>query len=870
MKIIGRGRKDDELVAEIETHLSLLEEEYRRAGMSEQAARDAARRRFGGELKTRQLHREQRGWRWIDVFLQDARITLRLVAYNRAYTLALLAVLGLGIGVNNMMFTIIYGHTLRGLPIEQRDRVLLASFTDERGGVRPLSAADFEDVRGETDLFSHTGAFGPSVPVALGDPQRAPDRQLATYISADAFATLGIGPLLGRTFSAEEDRPGAPHVVILGEGAWRTRYASDPTLLGREVLINGRPAVVVGVIPVRSGFPTTAEVWLPATQALGYAAQDREARTLRFIGRVREGVTIDHARSRLEALLDGAAARANPQQKLRANVSLISEAFFGSPFHPAWMAFISSGFLVLIVSCANVANLMLARGMQRRRELAIRGALGAGRARVFAQLLAESAVLAMLGGAIGLPLSLAGVRIFASFIPADTLPYWIHYRMDATVAAALIAVSFGAILLFGLLPAVQASKTDVIRVLRDGGWTTGRGRTWQWTTAFMTVQIGLTVVLLRYGVTGWLDNVSPPRSDAVIATTDVLTASVSLSGERYRTPPQRADFFTQTRERLRALPGVVGVSLVSHLPNTGAIEQRVQLEAAETPFEQLPRVWTLSLAPAYFETLQLVVLRGREFVDSDTTGSTPVAIVNERFVSVFFPSDDPIGRRVTLRGATAAGNQDTSVTIVGIAENVRQVNSAAVDPLVYLPLSATAPTTVFLLVRGAVTPEIMTAQLREAMATQDPNLPVFRAMTLERVVREADWNRRVSYLLVTALQIIVLALSGVGLYAVTAQAVHQRTKEIGIRIAIGARPGALRRLVLKRAAIQVLCGMAFGILGMMAWDSFFFAEGVDRPFARPEVLLSISAILIAIMGAACLIPIGRATRLNPVVALRQD
>jgi putative ABC transport system permease protein len=869
MRLPRRSRSDNDLVEEIDTHLALIEDEYRRAGMSDDDARHAAQRRLGGVLKTRQVYREQRRWHGIDVFTQDVRIALRLLAHNRGYTLTLLSVLGLGIGVNNMMFTIIYGHTLRGLPIEARDRVLMASYTDERGATRPLSTGDFEDIRTHTAVFGHAAAFGPSAPVALGDRDRAPDRQLATYVTSDAFATLGIAPVLGRSFTNEDDRPGRPPIVILGGAAWRNRYASNPALLGKDVLIDGRPTTVVGIIPERSGFPTTAEVWLPAVQAPGYAPNDREARTLRFISRVRDGISVEQARTELETLLNGAAARLTPPQKLRATVSPISDAFFGSPFHPAWMAFITSGFLVLIVSCANVANLMLARGMQRTRELAIRGALGASRARVFAQLLAESALLAALGGLIGLPLSMAGVRIFASFIPPDALPYWIHYQMDATVAGALVAVAFGAILLFGLLPALQASKTDVIRVLRDGGWTTGRRRAWQWTTAFMTVQIGLTVVLLRYGVTGWLDNVPPPRSDAIVATTDVLTASVSLSGERFRSSGQRADFYRQTRERLLALPGVAGVSLASHLPNTGAIEQRLQV-AAETTFEQLPRVWTLSLAPAYFQTLRLSVLRGREFADGDAAGSEPVAIVNERFVSLFSSGEDPIGRRISLQSANAAGKPGTPATIVGVVEDVRQQNSAALDPLVYFPLASTAPTTVFMLIRGTIASETMTAQLREAMLGLDPNLPVFRVQTLQRVVRDADWNRRVSNLLVTALQIIVLALSAIGLYAVTSQAVHQRTKELGIRIAIGARPSALRRLVLKRAAVQVAFGLLFGILGMMAWDSAFFAEGVDRRFARPEVLMSIVAILTAIMGTACLIPIGRATRLNPVAALRQD
>jgi putative ABC transport system permease protein len=867
----GRDRRDRELSEEIDTHLALAEEEYRRRGMSADDARDAARRAFGGVLKTRQMYREQGAWRWLDSLRLDARVGLRTLFRDRGFALTAILVLGLGIGVNNMMFTIIYAYTLRGLPIPEADRVLMGSFTDERGTDTALSWLEYEDIRDHARASTELAALGPTLPVAVGDPERAPDRYNATYITANALETLDIRPALGRGFTPAEGRVPGSAVALLGTRAWEARYARNPAIVGSEILVNGRPRTVVGILPERSGFPSAAEVWLPILEAPGLSLDERNARVLRPIGRVRDGHDVDEARAELEAMLTmlTAAGSGSVEARLRPRVTAISERFFGNPNDPAWRAFITAGFLVLLVSCANVANLMLARGTERAREMAIRGSIGASRGRMFAQVLTESGIIAVVGGVIGLGLSLAFVRVFRSIVPLDALPYWMHYTMDTTIFAALVMVAFSTALICGLLPAIQASKTDARRALRDGGWgSTGRF-TGRWTTAFMTVQIALAVVLLAAGVTNWLDESGPTPADRGIPARDILSASLSLSSDRYRLPEQRAHFFRSLAERVSSLPGVQAVSLTSVLPRAGAAEQRLQLSpGTAAPIEQLPRVWSLSIAPDYFATLQVPMVQGREFAHGDSSVEG-VAVVNRRFVTMFSAGEAAVGRRISV--VDAATGQPRTVTVVGVSDDITHRDES--DPIVYFPLSVTTPTNVQLLARSTLGPTAMASVLRESVLGLDANLPVFQAATLDRAMYDAGWNPRVSFMLIGALIAIVLALSGVGLYAATAQTVNARTKEFAVRVAVGARPLALCRLVVQRAALHVVLGLSFGVLGAMGWGLLFVVDnrgGGPTRFATLEVVMPVAVVLLGIMAVACTLPIRRAVRLDPVATLRQD
>jgi putative ABC transport system permease protein len=867
-----RRRRDEALGAEIDQHLELLTEDYVRQGLSPAAAADAARRAFGGVDRIRSLHREQSGFPAVDASIQDLRFALRMLVRNPGFALMAVFVVGLGIGINNMMFTLIYGITMRGLPIVDPDRVLFVSSFDPRVPDRPLSFPEFDDLRRHASSFESVTAFVNS-PVAVSDEGRAPDRFDGTWLSANAFALIGTAPALGRTFTERDDRPGAAPVAILGATVWRTRYASDPAILGRSILVDGVASTVVGVMAEPSRFPSTAEVWIPLSRLPTLDTQNRASRQLRVLGRLRPGVTLDAARAEVEALIDRS-ARAHPETSLgqRARIVPIHQRFFGDPTQTTWLAFSTAAMLILVVSCANAANVMLARAGLRAREIAIRGSLGATRLRVIYQLLVESTVIAGLAGAVGLAVSLASVRVFRSAVPADTLPYWTHFDMDGRILVALVVTSFATVLFFGLVPAIQASRTDVNHVLKDGGrGSTGRGSVRHLTTGFLVAEFALTVVLLAPLVESYRRDAVNPPSDAVLDTTQVVSASVTLPATKYSNLAERIAFFERLGERLRVTRIVEGFSVASALPLSGSAQRPFEIEGRpRVDLEQALTISTVVVGPRYFETLALSLLKGRDFLAADGLPGQEVAIINEAFAAAHFADTDPIGRQIRVVGANPQDAAAIWLSIVGVAPNIRQRTAFGAEGVVYLPFRALAPGTISVLVRSKLAPADMTTMLRAEVMAIDPYLPLYRVMTLAAVVDEAQWNPRVSHRLISTLTLIALCVCLVGLYAVTAHSVTQRSQEIGIRMALGAEPSNVRGLILRRAIVQVGLGLVVGVAGSAVWNSVFGTGRLDSELIHPSVLVPVCAVLAAVTVVACIVPIRRATSLDPVVALRQE
>ena len=679
--LLRRGRRDGRLSQEIQTHLDLLTDEYMAQGMMLADARAAARRAFGGVDQVRAVYRDQQGLPFVDALTQDLRFAVRLLRRDPGFATAAVLVLGLGIGVNNMLFTILNAHTMRGLPIRGVNQVVYLSTIDKHSSERGLSYLDFQEVRDASRSFAGLAAFA-SATVNVGDQGRSPERFEGAFISENAFSVLLLKPALGRTFAPEDDRQALP-VALLGEGIWQSRYGGDRSIIGRSILVNGAPAIVVGVMPDRSGFPSSAQVWLPLWQAPGLAAEQRDDRNLRVFGRVRDGVPVGQARAEVEAIADRLSHEyPKTNGNVRARVILINERFLGRLTEPAWLAFMTVGFLVVIISCANVANLMLARSLLRAREIAIRTSLGASRRRVIRQLLIEGIVLAGLGGLVGLGVAMAGVRVFRAAMPADALPDRFDYSLDGRVISALAAVSLGAVLIFALVPAIQASKTDVNRVLKDGGHSAAGSRTGRWTTAFLAAEFALVVVLLaQLSISFRLGDPRPP-SDRVINTDDVLTATLTLPADTYKTADQRVAFYRRLEERLGRPTVGAAVSLAGTLPLSGAPEQRLTIAgAAQTDAESRPTVGTVAIAPRYFETLGLPLIRGREFQDEDGSDGHATAIVNERLAQLFLHGD-PVGQRIALNPATSGESASAWLTIVGVSPVIRQRRGYELDPIV--------------------------------------------------------------------------------------------------------------------------------------------------------------------------------------------
>ena len=801
---------------------------------------------------------------------QDIRLAARLLVKDRRFTLVSLLVLGLGIGINNMLFTILNAHTIRGLPIDQPDRVLYISTVDDQNRPRGVSFPELEDLRTAAQSFSGIAAFV-NTQITVGDEGRAPERVEGAYLTADAFDVIRTGPIAGRSLLPEDDRLGASPVVLLGNSLWQSRYAGDPGILGQSIRINGELATVVGIVSDRSGIPSAAQAWLPLFRMPDLATERRDVRTLRVFGRVREGVTPASARIEVEGLLERLQRdHLETNTKIRGRSVPINEQFLGRLSDPAWRAFITVGFLVLAISCANVANLFLDHSTERTREIAIRTALGATRARVVRQLLIEASVLAAASATVGLGVAIAGVRLFRGMIPENALPYWFDYSIDGRVLGMLVGVSVATILVFGLIPAISGSKTDVNRALKDTRELGTRG-TRRWTAVFLTAEFALAVVMLVQ--IGLGIRVSQPfPTDEALDTPEILTAAVTLSGERYRSPDQRVEFFTQLEARLNSMPGVSVTSLSNALPLAGGRENDITIDGQPST-ESLHRVVTVGIGSGYFRMFQLAMLRGREFVPRDGVAGQAHVIVNERAAQMFFGDRDAIGQRIALR---AAGSRDAVhewLTVVGVAPDVRQQPRPRVwgetDPVVYVPYRTLPLDTAFLLLRSDVDAEGLWPAVRAVLLQLDPNIPVYRVRTMAGVIDDGGWNARVSNLLINVLSFIAVTLATLGLYAVTAHSVYQRTPELGLRMALGARRWHVARLILRRAVAQVTVGFIIGLVCTAVWTRLFWT-GAERDLVTIESLAMVAAVVVMLALAASLVPVFRATRLDPVAALRHE
>ncbi|HET9706009.1 MAG TPA: ADOP family duplicated permease [Vicinamibacterales bacterium] len=872
-EILFRRSRESRLSSEIEHHLDLLAEDHKARGLSDAEARLAAQREFGGADRTRIVHRQQRGLPVLDLLVQDARFALRVLIRDRGFALTAILVLGVGLGVNNLFFTLVYAHKFRGVPIPDVERVMFISTFDDRVSDRPLSLPEFDDLRRAQTTFSDLGAAHVGV-ATIGDTGRAPDRLEAAYVTANAFPLLGLGPSMGRLPGPDDDRPGGAPVVLLGSDVWRMRYANDPQILGRSVLVNGSAATVIGIVPERSGFPSAAGLWLPLGQMPEFTV-DRTVRTLRVYGRLRDGVNEAAARSEIETIF-GAFEAAHPDtnRNVRPRVVALNTRLLGTL--EGWWQFIFAALIVILVACANVANLMMARALHRVPEIAIRTSLGASRARIVVQLLVEAGVIAGAGAAIGFVISVAGVRWVQSGIPQGILPYWFDYTMDRAVFAALVGASLATIVVFGLVPALHASRTDVNRALKDGGRATTTSLAMRvWTGAFLTVELALAMTLLNQVALAWyLTNQAVP-TDANINTTEVLAATVTLPASAYPSAEQRMAFFARLDERLQSRAEISAGSRATLLPGEGGPPRRLQIRGHELPAgAAAPTVLTIDVAPRYFETLAIALMRGRDFTAMDGRPASDVAIVNERFAAVYLDGADPIGTQIAVSATTAPSTASPRwLTIVGVAPVIRQQGLGGVEqhsPAVYVPVAATSPATSTLLVKHRLDPEAAATLLRQEAQAIDPHVALYRIRTLKQAVRDGQWNRHTSAVLADTVTSMSVLVALVGLYAVAAQRVTLKTREIGLRMALGARAVQVARVILAGLRGPLMLGLVLGAAGSMAWDGVF-STGVAGVYASaPSTLLRVSAWIVAAVLVSCAVPLRRAVRTNPLTALRHD
>jgi predicted permease len=806
--------------------------------------------------------------------LQDVRFAVRMLAKNRWFTLVAVVALGLGIGLNATVFTFVNAVLIRGLPFHDPEQIFhMNGRNTATNGGSGISRLDFEDLRAQTRTFSELAAyrFGN---FTITEGGRPPERVNGIFVSANTFSMLGQAAQLGRAFTPGEDAAGAAPVVIIGYGVWTSRYGSDPSIVGRVIKVNDVACTVIGVMPERMRFPNNADLWRPLVPE-GDELTRRDNRNLNVFGRTKPGVT----RQAAVAEITGIARQLEQQypdtnKNISVEVMTFNERFNGGPIRAVFLSLLGAVGFVLLIACANVANLLLARSSSRAREVAVRVALGASRTRVVRQLLVESVLLAFLGGLFGLGLAHVSVRLFDAAVADVGKPYWIAFTFDPTVFAYFAAICLTTGIVFGLAPALQVSKTNINDVLKEGGrGSAGAVRSRRLVSAMVVAELTLTLVLLVGAGLMIRSFLKLYSLNLGIETSNMLVMRTTLPNQKYPQPEQRRIFYDALMARLQAIPGMQGAAIATAIPFGGSEGRALEIEGRPVARpEDAPRTSIVSISPSYFDVVGVALQRGRGFRESDGAAGSETAVVNERFVTRFFPGEDVIGRRIRLVPGGRNPKPGPWLTIVGVSPTIRQGNPQSLEPdaVVYQPYRMEVPGFMNILTRSQVPSASLTPLVREAVQAADPDQPVFQVQTMDEFLAQGRWPYRVFGTMFTIFAFIALVLSAVGIYAVTAYSVTQRTPEIGVRMALGARPAQVSWLILRRGLVQLAIGLTFGIT--LAWfaSSALQSLVVQIPTRDPVTFTAIAAVLTVVTLAACVIPARRATRLDPVTALRHD
>jgi len=811
---------------------------------------------------------------------QDIKLAGRLLLKDKWFTAVAAVALSLGIGVNTTIFTFANTVVLRGLPFANPDSIVSIAMTDQRGRTVGVSRLDFLDWRDAARSFSHLAVMtGASLNVS--EQGRPAEQFNGTYNSANLFELIGQRPQLGRDFTPSDDAIGATAVVILSDSVWKNRYAADRSVLGRTIKINDRICTIIGVMPPEMKFPFNNDLWLPFGLLPPPIQQaKRNVRNLQVIGRLADGVTLTQARGEIDTIVARLGQdHADTNKDLRASVLRYNDRVANPQIKTIVFSLLGAVGFVLLIACANVANLLLARSAKRTREIAIRISLGAGRWRIVRQLLVESLVLSIGSGIIGFVLGVAGIRTIDRILSDPTLgkPYWMTFSLDPVVIGFFVAICLATGVLFGLAPALQVSNTDVNEVMKESGGRSGTGgrQTRRWSSALIVVEVMLTLVLLAGAAYMMRSFLLLYRSEVGADTSHVLTMRLTLPLAKYPQTEPRIALYQQIEQRLRAIGSVQASGLTGNPPGFGGFLRQLDVEGRPLdPSGRRPEVTMVPISAGYFAALGTRILRGRNLTEIDGTPGHESALVNQQFVAMHFNGEDPIGRRITLLDSQPGTQQSAPATaaIVGIVPAMRQRNfqDSQADPVVYLPYRADPQRFMFLILRTAGEPGLATALVREQVRAIEPDLPLFGVMTLDQLLAQQRWGFRVFGGMFSIFAAIALMLSAVGLYAVTAYSVVQRTAEIGVRIALGAQRQQVVWLILQRSLLQLAIALPPGVAGAYGVGRLLESV-VVKTNGRDLVLIGgIASVVIVVSVAACVWPARRAMRLDPVTALRHD
>jgi putative ABC transport system permease protein len=804
--------------------------------------------------------------------LQDIRFAIRLLNKDRWFTAVATLALAIGIGTNTTVFTLVNALLIRGLPFVDPDRLMYVGERDVvRGRNFGVSWLDFQAWRDSQKSFVDLAAWSAGT-MNVSDEGRTPERYAGVYLSANAFTLLAVRPMLGRDFLPDDDKPGASPVVILGNGIWKSRYGLAPSIIGRTIRVNEVTTTVVGVMPEEMRF-LDADLWMPLTNVPGLAAQPRTQRFgLQAFGRLAPHVSRQQAQTEFTAIaarLERDHARTNAN--IGATVMTFNERVTGGPIRQVMFALMGAVGFVLLIACANVANLLLVRSTSRVKEVAVRVSIGATRWRIVRQLLVESLVIATVGGLLGWVLAIASTRWFDAVTQDLGRPFFIQFVMDGRVFAFFATVCLATVVVFGLAPALHISKTDVIDVIKGGrGGSDGPGAR-RWTGAVIVAELTLTLVLLAGAGFMMRSFLALYRLDPGIETAHLLIMNLSLPDRKYPTLERRAAFYQRLEERIGAMSTIRG-TIASNIPLGGGAAMRLTIDGRPAAVGEQPLATRVTVGSRYFDTLGLTLIRGRAFADFDGTPGHEVGIVNQRFVLMHFANEDPIGRRVRLAPDPPTGSEPAWITIVGVSPTVRQGNirEPDPDPVVYVPYRFAAAPSMSLLIRTDAEPFATTSALREEVRALDPDLPLFGITTMNQGLARVRWFYRVFGTMFLIFGFVALGLSAVGLYAITAYSVARRTQEIGVRMALGAEARQVLWLVIRRSFVQLAIGLMLGMAGAFGVGRLLGSLLAQTSTNDPLTLGSIATLFVVVSLAACYWPARRATEVDPISALRYE
>ena len=810
----------------------------------------------------------ERGANIIGDLAQDLHYGLRMLVKNPSFTIVAVLALALGIGANSAIFSVVNTVLLRPLPYKNPGRlVMLWEEATHLGFPKNTpSPANFIDWRAQNTVFEAMAAMVERSfnLTGVGEPERFDGRR----VSANLFDLLGVQPQLGRAFRAEEDKPGS-RVVILSNGLWQHRFGGDPRVIGQAVSLNGESYTVIGVMPGSFQFPTRRDqLWVP----LAFDAKEAASRGNHFlevIARMKPGVTLQQAQAEMSTIA-ARLAQQYPEENLRVGsvVTALQEQVVGD-IKPALLVLLGAVGFVLLIACANVANLLLARAAARQKEIALRLALGAGRSRLTRQFLTESVLLAVTGGAVGLLLSIAGLRVLKTFIP-DTISQAQAISIDAKVLVftGLVALVTG--IIFGLAPAMQVSHLDINDTLKEGGRDAAGGTRGNRIRALLVIgEIAVSFVLLM-GAGLLINSFMHLRNlHPGFRANHLLTMKIPLSEVKYPDKERRSPFYAEVLRRVQALPGVQSAAVAGNLPLTyDGDSMPIGIEGrTDPPPDQRPDVILRVVGPGYFSTMGIPLVRGRDFREQDKADSARVVIVSEKTARHFWPGENPIGKRLKP-GST---NRNIPwIEIIGVVKDVRQ-NDFVSEPKMqmYIPyqqLNSFAPNA--LVVRTNVEPLSLTGAVRNAIWAVDKDQPVSNLRSMDEIVSEAVARQRFSMLLLGIFAALAMVLAAVGIYGVMSYSIAQRTREIGLRIALGAQKSDVLKMILRQGLRFVAAGLAIGLAASFVLTRVMASLLFGISATDPATFVSISLMLIAVALLASYIPAVRAMKIDPMLALR--